>query len=194
MPILNKKSFINRLAINEYYPLAEWCPTSHCDDRPRTDDISLLVIHNISLPPAQFGGNFISQFFCGQLNKNAHPYFAEIAHLRVSAHCLIQRDGKVIQYVPFIKRAWHAGQSSFQGRTTCNDYSIGIELEGTDSVNYTSEQYQSLAKLSQFIIKEFPKITLSRIVGHNDIAPNRKSDPGAAFDWQKFRILLKNQS
>jgi AmpD protein len=166
------------------------CPTTHWDNRPNADDISLLVIHNISLPPNQFGGSYIEQFFCGLLDKSQHPYFAEIAALRVSAHCLIKRTGQVVQFVPFSQRAWHAGKSSFQGRPTCNDYSIGIELEGSDSIDYTPEQYQSLVALSQHIIRHYPLIRLSRIVGHNDIAPGRKSDPGSAFNWPRYRQLL----
>lgn len=157
-------------------------------------DISLLVIHNISLPPAQFGGNFISQFFCGQLDKTQHPYFAEIADMRVSAHCLIKRDGQVIQFMSFSKRAWHAGKSAFQGRDICNDYAIGIELEGTDNIEYTAAQYTSLVKLSDFLIKQFPQINLSRIVGHNDIAPGRKTDPGQSFNWPMYRQMLLEQT
>ena len=149
-----------------------------------------MVIHNISLPPNQFGGTYIEQFFCGQLDKNQHAYFAEIADMRVSAHCLIKRDGKIVQFVPFSGRAWHAGKSSFQGRSTCNDYSIGIELEGCDTVDYSVEQYHSLVYLSRHIITYYPQITLSRIVGHNDIAPGRKSDPGSAFNWPLYRQML----
>ncbi len=166
------------------------CPTTHWDKRPNSGDISLLVIHNISLPPNQFGGTYIEQFFCGKLDKNQHPYFAEIVTLRVSAHCLIKRTGQVVQFVPFSQRAWHAGKSSFQGRPTCNDYSIGIELEGSDSIDYTPEQYHSLVALSRHIMRHYPLIRLSRIVGHNDIAPGRKSDPGSAFNWPRYRQLL----
>lgn len=166
------------------------CPTTHWDHRPKANDISLLVIHNISLPPNVFGGSYIEQFFCGHLDKTYHPYFAQIADMRVSAHCLIKRCGEIVQFVPFSQRAWHAGKSSFQGRPTCNDYSIGIELEGSDTVAYSPEQYTSLVNLSRHIISYYPLITLSRIVGHNDIAPGRKSDPGSAFNWPFFRQLL----
>ena len=151
----------------------------------------MLVIHNISLPPRQFGGPYIEQFFCGQLDTSLHPYFSEIAALRVSAHCLIKRCGQIVQFVPFSKRAWHAGKSSFQGRAICNDYSIGIELEGCDDLAYTPEQYTSLVHLSLYLMQRFPAITLSRIVGHNDIAPGRKSDPGSAFNWQRYRQMLR---
>jgi len=152
--------------------------------------VSLLVIHNISLPPKQFGGNYIEAFFCGLLDKSIHPYFAEIGDMRVSAHCLIKRDGEIIQFVPFTQRAWHAGKSSFQGRGICNDYSIGIELEGADHIAYTWAQYASLVKLTHYIMLYFPQIKLSRIVGHCDIAPIRKTDPGQAFDWPFYRQSL----
>jgi AmpD protein len=162
----------------------------HCDARPKPDDVSLLVIHNISLPPNQFGGEHIEAFFCGKLDKNIHPYFSEIAEMRVSAHCLIKRNGEIIQFVPFTKRAWHAGKSSFQGRSICNDYSIGIELEGADHIAYTDVQYASLVKLSHHLMAVFPQIKLSRIVGHCDIAPIRKTDPGPMFDWSFYRQRL----
>ena len=188
----SRSNIINNLPASEVYPLAQFCHTTHYDLRPDPSDISLLVIHNISLPPNQFGGDYIEQFFCGRLDSVAHPYFATIADLRVSAHCLIKRDGRVVQFVPFSQRAWHAGKSSFQGREICNDYGIGIELEGSDTIAYTTEQYQSLVNLTHYIMQQFPKITLSRIVGHNDIAPKRKTDPGPAFNWQHFRQLLVN--
>jgi AmpD protein len=169
---------------------AEYYPSSHWDERPRHANVSLLVVHNISLPPNEFGGDYIKYFFTGCLDPTLHPYFVSIYQMRVSAHCLIQRNGHIIQFVPFDKRAWHAGLSSFQGRQSCNDYSIGVELEGADHIPYTQAQYESLHILSQAIINIYPTINLSRIVGHNDIAPNRKSDPGVAFDWAKFRQLL----
>jgi N-acetyl-anhydromuramoyl-L-alanine amidase len=146
-----------------------------------------LVIHNISLPPNQFGSSDIEHFFCGKLDKKRHPYFAEIGDMRVSAHCLIKRDGQVVQFVPFTQRAWHAGKSSFQGRSICNDYSIGIELEGADHIAYTQIQYVSLVALTHYIMSMFPQINLSRIVGHCDIAPGRKSDPGRSFNWSLYR-------
>lgn len=164
--------------------------THHFDERSDPTDISLLVIHNISLPPNQFGGPFIEQLFTGQLNPHADPYFEQIYQMRVSAHCLVRRDGEVIQFVPFDKRAWHAGKSSFQGREKCNDFSIGIELEGADHIPYTEEQYESLVSVSSLIMQTYPQINLSRVVGHQDIAPFRKTDPGVSFDWSKFRVLL----
>lgn len=162
----------------------------NCDERPCHIKIDLLVIHGISLPPNEFGGYFIERLFTNQLDPAAHPYFAEIVHLKVSSHLLIRRDGEVIQFVPFDKRAWHAGQSHFQGRENCNDFSIGIELEGADTVPYQPVQYQKLVQLTNTIMQAYPAITKDRIVGHSDIAPGRKTDPGPAFDWKYFRELL----
>ncbi|MBG5882897.1 1,6-anhydro-N-acetylmuramyl-L-alanine amidase AmpD [Providencia alcalifaciens] len=164
-------------------------PSPHHDDRPEDEEPSLLVIHNISLPPGQFGGPYINQLFTGTLNPEEHPFFEEIKHLRVSAHCLIRRDGEIIQYVPFNKRAWHAGQSNYQGREKCNDFSIGIELEGTDYQAFTEAQYITLAKLTKLLIAEFPQIK-QNITGHSDIAPHRKTDPGPYFDWQHYKNAL----
>ena len=163
-----------------------------CDERPDESDVSLLVIHNISLPPGQFGTQGVEQLFTGTLDAEEHPFYADIAHLRVSAHCVIRRDGAVEQYVPYNKRAWHAGVSSFQGRERCNDFAIGIEMEGTDELPYTDVQYQSLIKVSAGIISLYPAITLGRIVGHNDIAPGRKTDPGVAFNWTGYRQALSH--
>lgn len=159
-------------------------------DEREDGPVSLLVIHNISLPPGQFGTKGIEQLFTGCLDPEEHPFYAGIAHLKVSAHCVIRRDGEVEQYVPFEQRAWHAGVSSFQGRKKCNDYAIGIELEGTDDIPYTEAQYKSLLDVSAFIINLYPEITLGRIVGHNDIAPGRKTDPGMAFNWSGYRQAL----
>ncbi|MCV2884922.1 1,6-anhydro-N-acetylmuramyl-L-alanine amidase AmpD [Aestuariibacter sp. AA17] len=164
--------------------------SDHHDERPAASDVSLLVIHNISLPPGQFGGGYIEQFFTGQLNPKAHPFFEEIHQMRVSSHLMISREGEVIQFVPLHRRAWHAGLSSFQGVERCNDYSIGIELEGTDTVPYTEAQYRALQQVTLAIQANYPRITLGRIVGHNDIAPFRKTDPGPAFNWQKYRTML----
>ena len=160
------------------------------DDRPDNRDISLLVIHNISLPPGEFGGPWIDLFFTNNLPSDAHPYFEQIASIKVSSHLLIRRDGELVQYVPLDKRAWHAGLSSHDGRDRCNDFSIGIELEGTDESAYTDEQYQQLAKVTKTILVHYPKITHERIVGHNDIAPGRKTDPGLSFDWTRYRALI----
>lgn len=161
-------------------------PSPHHDERPDSEAPSLLVIHNISLPPGEFGGPFIDALFTGTLDAGAHPYFADIAQLRVSAHCLIRRDGQIVQYVPFDKRAWHAGVSQYQGRERCNDFSIGIELEGTDILPYTEEQYQQLAAITALLITHYPAMA-RHIAGHSDIAPARKTDPGPAFDWDVFR-------
>ncbi|QBH97377.1 1,6-anhydro-N-acetylmuramyl-L-alanine amidase AmpD [Limnobaculum zhutongyuii] len=168
-------------------------PSPHFDERPEGEIPSLLVIHNISLPPGEFGGPYIDQLFTGTLNPQEHPYFADIQHLRVSAHCLIRRDGQIVQYVPFDKRAWHAGVSLFDGRERCNDFSIGIELEGTDTTDFTPPQYQSLQQLTQQLIQHYA-ITPERITGHSDIAPGRKTDPGPHFDWQRYKRQIKTNN
>jgi AmpD protein len=169
---------------------ARQLPSPNCDDRPDEDDISLIVIHGISLPPGEYGGDSIDELFTNRLDPAAHPYFAGIAHLRVSSHLLIRRDGGVVQYVPFRKRAWHAGESCYQGRNCCNDYSLGIELEGVDDEPYTTRQYERLAAIIQVLVRTFPGISVDRICGHSDIAPGRKSDPGAAFDWLALQERL----
>ena len=161
----------------------------HQNPRPE-DEVSLLVIHGISLPPGEFGGPWIDDLFMGRLDAQAHPYFASIAGLQVSAHCLIRRDGELVQYVPFSARAWHAGVSSYAGRPACNDFSIGIELEGTDDSAYTPAQYETLVALTRVLLQHYPDLTPERIVGHSDIAPGRKTDPGAGFDWAYYRQLL----
>ncbi|MFV0574391.1 MAG: 1,6-anhydro-N-acetylmuramyl-L-alanine amidase AmpD [Vibrio sp.] len=166
-------------------------PSPHFDDRPIGDaEISLLVIHNISLPPAQYGSEHVEQFFQGKLDPTEHPFFDVIKNMRVSAHCFIRRTGEIIQFVPFNGRAWHAGKSSFAGVEGCNDYSIGIEMEGTDFDVYTKEQYQSLVAVTKLLMDKYPQITLPRITGHQYIAPLRKSDPGLGFDWRYFRAQL----
>lgn len=161
----------------------------HFERRDENENVSLLVVHNISLPPGKFEGSYISDLFLGCLDPKIDPYFEEIYQLRVSAHCLIRRDGHVIQYVSFDNKAWHAGVSSFNGRNKCNDYSIGIELEGTDDIPYTKKQYQQLANLTAVLKEQYPSIG-GNIVGHCDIAPGRKSDPGQVFDWQYFNDSL----
>ncbi len=163
----------------------------NCDERPVGTEIDLLVIHGISLPPRQYGGQYIDDLFTNSLDVNVHPYFAEIQDLRVSSHLLIERDGSVTQYVPFSKRAWHAGISEFDGREQCNDYSIGIELEGSDDEAYCDEQYRTLAVLTDIIRQRWNRITKDRIVGHCEIAPGRKTDPGPAFDKDYYFSLLK---
>lgn len=160
------------------------------DNRPDNEHPSLLVIHNISLPPEQFGGPYINQLFTGQLDPKMHSYFEKIYQYKVSAHCLIRRHGEIIQYVSFDKRAWHAGVSCFAGREKCNDYSIGIELEGSDNQPFTDQQYISLYQVTHLLMRYYP-ITLNRITGHSDIAPGRKTDPGPYFDWTRFRSELK---
>lgn len=169
---------------------ARYLPSSHCNERPDNTPIDMIVVHGISLPPGQFGTGAVTEFFCGQLDMTTHPYYASIATLRVSAHLLITRIGEVIQFVPFSKRAWHAGQSYFQERENCNDFSIGIELEGTDDVPYEPIQYQKLAEVVRALQAIYPAITRERVVGHSDIAPGRKTDPGPHFRWDDLDCLL----
>ena len=156
------------------------------DERPTNTDIDLLVIHAISLPPEQFGGGYIEQLFTNCLAVEDHDYFAEIEQLRVSAHLLIDRAGHLTQFVPLNKRAWHAGESQFCGREVCNDFSLGIELEGSDHQPFTEQQYEQLARVTQLIQQQWPHITPAQIVGHSDIAPGRKTDPGPQFDWDRY--------
>ncbi len=163
----------------------------NCDNRPAECDIDMLVIHGISLPPKQYGGNYIDQLFSNTLNKNDHPYFKEIIDLKLSSHLLINRAGEITQYVPFTKRALHAGQSEYQGKTMCNDFSIGIELEGVDECPYEKAQYVALAEVTDCLVNKWPGIYKDRIVGHSDIAPGRKTDPGPAFDWGYYFSLCK---
>ena len=165
-------------------------PSPNVNARPPGSLVDLIVIHNISLPPGCFGGDHVTELFCNTLDSNAHPYFAEIAELRVSAHFFIDRQGAISQFVSTQERAWHAGVSSWCGRDNCNDFSIGIELEGTDYSPYTAQQYQQLAQLIQCLRREYPRIATSAIVGHSDIAPGRKTDPGPAFDWQRLQRAL----
>lgn len=169
------------------------CPSANFNARP-LGEISLLVIHNISLPPGQFGTGKVQAFFQNRLDADEHPYFAEIAAMQVSAHFLIERDGGVSQFVSCHDRAWHAGQSSFAGRDNCNDFSIGIELEGTDELPFTDAQYTALAELVSLLRRAYPAITAERICGHSDIAPVRKTDPGPAFDWARLRAALTNHT
>ncbi|MFB1485534.1 MULTISPECIES: 1,6-anhydro-N-acetylmuramyl-L-alanine amidase AmpD [unclassified Thiocapsa] len=172
---------------------AERRPSPSRDARPPGTDIDLLVIHNISLPPGDFSGDWIDDLFLDRLDPAAHPYFREIAGLRVSAHLLIRRNGRLLQYVPFEQRAWHAGVSRFAGRERCNDFSIGIELEGTDDIPFTEVQYARLAKCTGQILDRYPDITEERIAGHAEIAPGRKTDPGPAFDWSRYRRSISRR-
>ena len=163
----------------------------NCDPRPDPSDISLLVLHAISLPPDRFGGRWIDDLFMNRLDVGAHPYFESLRDLRVSAHCLIARNGAITQYVPFDQRAWHAGKSQFQGRERCNDFSIGIELEGCDHKPFTRAQYARLTRVVRGLLRCYPRLAPERIVGHSDIAPGRKTDPGPCFDWPRFRAGLE---
>jgi AmpD protein len=163
----------------------------NCNERPSGCSIDLLVIHNISLPPGEFGGDHVERLFCNSLDCSAHPWFERLRGLEVSAHLLIDRNGAVTQFVPFQSRAWHAGASTFGTRSNCNDFSIGIELEGTDDVPYTDAQYRSLSAVSRCLMREFRGISIGRIVGHADIAPGRKTDPGPSFDWTRYRKALR---
>lgn len=165
-------------------------PSPNADARPGGEEPSLIVVHGISLPPGEFGGPWIDRLFTNDLPIDAHAYFASIASLRVSAHALIRRDGRVTQYVPFTDRAWHAGESSWCGRACCNDYSIGIELEGVDDVPYTDAQYDRLVALVVALRRTYASLREADVVGHEHIAPGRKTDPGPAFDWTRFRNAL----
>jgi AmpD protein len=169
----------------------EFVPSPNCDRRPKPSDISLLVIHGISLPPGRFGGPWIDRLFTNRMDYGAHPYFEGLRGLRVSAHLCVFRDGRLAQYVPFHRRAWHAGVSLFEGRARCNDFSIGVELEGTDEVPYTAAQYRVLARVAQGLMRAYPRITPGRIVGHSDVAPGRKTDPGPSFDWTRLMYELE---
>ena len=160
----------------------------NCDDRPPDVAIELVVIHGISLPPGEFGGPWIDDLFLNRLDPAAHPWFRAIAGLKVSSHLLIRRDGELVQYVPFHRRAWHAGQSCFGDRTACNDFSIGIELEGEDATPYTEVQYRILNEVLAALMRAYPGIGPGRVVGHSDIAPGRKTDPGPAFDWSRLTV------
>lgn len=171
---------------------ARFVASPNFDDRANADDISLIVLHCISLPPAEFGLNYIEDLFCNRLNPNLHPYFQGIYQLTVSAHLLIKRTGEIIQFVPFDKRAWHAGVSNYQGRERCNDFSIGIELEGTESIAYTDAQYDCLNAVLAALQQHYPHC--QAITGHSDIAPERKTDPGASFDWTRLSVTRRMTS
>lgn len=162
----------------------------NCDERPTEAIIDLVVLHGISLPPGEYGGPYIDALFTNSLDPHAHPYFCAIHQLHVSAHALIRRDGAITQFVPFHRRAWHAGESCFEGRVCCNDFSIGIELEGSDDVPYRESQYATLAELLRALFVAYPALSGQRIVGHSEIAPGRKTDPGPAFDWRRLHTLL----
>lgn len=167
---------------------ARRCPSPHFNERP-AGEISLAVIHNISLPPGEFGGPWIDRLFLGTLPASEHPYFASIAGMEVSAHLLIRRDGELVQYVPFDRRAWHAGRSEYQGRSNCNDFSVGIELEGCDDQPFEAIQYAQLAQVLQALWRRYPDAS-GKLAGHSDIAPGRKSDPGPCFEWSRLHALM----
>ncbi|MBL8202004.1 MAG: 1,6-anhydro-N-acetylmuramyl-L-alanine amidase AmpD [Chromatiales bacterium] len=169
---------------------ARQLPSPNCDDRPGGMAPELIVIHGISLPPGQFGGPHIDHLFTNALDPAGHDYFRDIAGLRVSSHLLIRRTGEVVQYVPLHRRAWHAGRSGYRGRQQCNDFSVGIELEGTDDQPYTGAQYRRLATVIRLLRRGVPSLATAPIVGHSDVAPGRKTDPGPAFDWPRLRALL----
>lgn len=162
----------------------------NCDERPSGCEADLIVIHGISLPPGEFGGTGIDELFSNTLDPDEHPYYREICHLRVSSHALISRRGELTQYVSFARRAWHAGESNYCGRTACNDFSIGIELEGTDDCDYEAVQYERLAQLVRALRQTYASLSGAEIVGHSDIAPGRKTDPGPCFDWRALEVLL----
>lgn len=175
---------------------ADWCPSPNFGARPAgvEGEVSLLVIHNISLPPGEFGGGYVQSFFQNRLDSSHHPYFRDIAQLQVSSHLLIERDGRLTQFVNFNDRAWHAGRSCYQGRAECNDYAVGIELEGTDRMPYTGQQYEVLTAVTRALIRYYPALNAGRITGHEFIAPGRKTDPGPAFRWQRlFAGLAKKE-
>jgi N-acetyl-anhydromuramoyl-L-alanine amidase len=160
------------------------------DSRPPGVEAELIVVHGISLPPGEFGGPWIDRLFTNTLPPDVHPYFAEVGPLRVSSHVVIERDGAVTQYVRFTERAWHAGKSSYEGREACNDFSVGVELEGTDTLPYEAAQYFALAQVVAALCTAYPRLSPDRLVGHSDIAPGRKTDPGPAFDWPRARRLI----
>jgi AmpD protein len=170
---------------------ARFVASPNCDARPDPADVTLLVVHAISLPPGRFGGGWIDRLFTNRLPVDAHPYFARIHELRVSSHLCIFRDGAVAQYVPFDRRAWHAGESRFDGRARCNDFSIGIELEGDDDTPFEPRQYRRLAEVARALMRAYPGVTPARIAGHSDIAPGRKTDPGPQFDWIRLRAEVE---
>ena len=177
-------------AAGDWFEDARRVPSPNRDARPPGCGIDLIVVHGISLPPGEFGGPYIERLFCNRLDPRAHDYFRTIAGLRVSAHLLVRRDGSLVQFVALSDRAWHAGESRFGDRARCNDFSIGIELEGADHTPYEAVQYERLGDVCRTLMDRWPAITADRIVGHSDVAPHRKTDPGPAFDWRRLESLL----
>lgn len=175
-------------------PGAEYIPSPNHDWRPTGCQPDLIVIHSISLPAATYGGSDVIRLFLNQLTADDHPSYTTIASLRVSAHLFIRRDGHVMQFVPFDRRAWHAGRSQYQGRNECNDFSIGIELEGTDRDAFTDAQYRALTHIIPTLCRAYPGLSYEHLVGHSDISPERKTDPGQGFDWRRLRLLLADRA
>ncbi|HKY92992.1 MAG TPA: 1,6-anhydro-N-acetylmuramyl-L-alanine amidase AmpD [Nevskiaceae bacterium] len=171
-------------------PVARQLPSPNCNERPDPQDISLVVVHAIALPPETFGGPHIDALFTNRLDPSLHPYFESIRELRVSSHLCIFRDGACTQYVPFDRRAWHAGASVFEGRTNCNDFSVGIELEGSDTQPFEDAQYDALVRALRALLRRYPRLSRARVVGHADVAPGRKTDPGPFFDWSRLGAAL----
>ena len=169
---------------------ARYIASPNHDERPSDCAPELIIVHGISLPPDEYGGPWIDRLFTNSLASDAHPYFATIAHLKVSSHVLVRRDGELVQYVPFHLRAWHAGASTYCGRERCNDFSVGIELEGSDEVPYEPIQYRQLTKIIVALLKAYPSLSPERIAGHSEVSPGRKTDPGEAFDWMRLRAML----
>lgn len=178
---------------NGILDVANQCPSPNQDERPDNCEPDLIVIHNISLPPNQYGGEGINQLFTNCLDKDEHPYYADIHHLRVSSHLLIRRDGEIVQYVPFDKRAWHAGVSEYQGREVCNNFSIGIEMEGSDYEAFTADQYVALEFAIKALLKSYSSLSSKSITGHEHISPGRKTDPGPFFEWDKLSMLFSEK-
>ena len=194
---MSKYNMTNKFNINPETGLvnpARLCMSPNRDARPDNTTVELVLLHGISLPPGQFGGPEIESLFLNKLDWNSHPYFNQIYDLKVSAHLLIRRDGELLQFVPFNERAWHAGISYFRGRSRCNDFSIGIELEGEDNTNYEECQYNVLSNVLIAIMKAYPKISMRECVGHSDVALGRKSDPGPAFDWLRLYCKIEQLS
>lgn len=170
---------------NGWIPAIEHCHSPNADERPPGIAIELVVVHGISLPPGQFGGQAVAQLFTNRLDPWAHPYFEQLQGLRVSAHFFVRRDGRIVQFVSCLRRAWHAGVSSWQGRERCNDFSVGIELEGTDELPYEEIQYAACMDLLAALRRAYP---IRAVLGHSDIAPGRKTDPGPFFDWARIGV------
>ena len=171
---------------NHIFKDVKYFPSPNFNSRPNESDISLIVIHCISLPPKNYEGEYVKDFFLNKLNTSEHSYFKGISDLKVSSHLFIKRNGEIVQFVPFNKRAWHAGESSYKGINDCNNFSIGIELEGNVEDCYTDNQYESLINVTNTILNYYPNIDKTRIIGHSEIAPNRKTDPGKNFEWDKY--------